>query len=67
MPLIMFIILGVRLTYCYSYFVGFRDAEGFKAKGTFGIEWLPRFDLARPPRSYLWNKSFNGDISDWKV
>ncbi|CDM33106.1 hypothetical protein DTO013E5_5705 [Penicillium roqueforti] len=49
------------------YFVGFRDAEGFKAKGTFGIEWLPRFDLARPPRSYLWNKSFNGDISDWKV
>ena len=49
------------------YFVGFRDAERFEAKGTFGEEWLPRFDLARPPRPYRWDKDYNGDISNWKI
>ncbi|KAJ5840041.1 uncharacterized protein N7525_005229 [Penicillium rubens] len=58
----------VRLTYPYSYFVGFRDAMPFKAKGTFGEEWFPRFDLAKPPqRHYRSNRDYNGDISDWQL
>ncbi|CAG8001467.1 unnamed protein product [Penicillium nalgiovense] len=48
------------------YFVGFRDAMPFKAKGTFGEEWLPEFDLAVPPqRNYRWERDYKGDTSGW--
>ncbi|KGO75384.1 hypothetical protein PITC_081380 [Penicillium italicum] len=48
------------------YFVGFRDAMPFKAKGDFGEKWLPRFDLAKPPQKpYRMNKDYKGNISDW--
>ncbi|KAJ5497723.1 hypothetical protein N7453_006774 [Penicillium expansum] len=50
------------------YFVGFRDAMPFDAKGNFGEEWFPRFDLAKPPqRHYRMNRDYKGDISDWKL
>ncbi|CAG8092439.1 unnamed protein product [Penicillium nalgiovense] len=51
-----------------GYFVGFRDAMPFKAKGTFGEEWFPRFDLAKPPQSHCRsNRDSNGDISGWQL
>lgn len=68
MSLILLTILRLRLTYPYSYFVGFRDAMPFNAKGSFGQEWLPHFDLAKPPQKvYRINGDYNGDISDWKL
>ncbi|KAJ5456592.1 hypothetical protein N7530_011866 [Penicillium desertorum] len=48
------------------YFVGFRDVMPFEAKGTFGEEWLPYFDLAKPPqRNYRKAKDYKGDTSGW--
>jgi hypothetical protein len=38
----------------------------FEAKGTFGEEWLPYFDLAKPPqRNYRKAKDYKGDTSGW--
>ena len=40
----------------------------FKAKGTFGKEWWPEFDLAKPPqRHYQMERHYNGDVSAWKL
>ncbi|CAG8129069.1 unnamed protein product [Penicillium nalgiovense] len=51
-----------------GYFVGFRDAMPFKAKGTFGEEWFPRFDLAKPPQSHCRSdRDSNGDILGWQL
>ncbi|KAJ5791881.1 uncharacterized protein N7518_008892 [Penicillium psychrosexuale] len=50
------------------YFVSFRDSKPFKAKGTFGKEWWPEFDLAKPPqRHYQWEIHYNGDVSAWTL
>lgn len=68
MLLFILTMLGVLLTCRRRYFVGFRDAMRFKAKGEFNEAWLPRFDLARPPqRHFRWNMDYNGDISGWQL